>query len=342
MSPRVSIVIVNYNGVACLPELFASLEQQSLRDFEVIVVDNASTDDSLRYLESQKQLKLIHSNENLGFAAGCNLGAKLAGGEYVFLLNNDTKLDPGCLEKLVEALDKDPKRGAVVAKIYLDKPSLQGKKVLDSAGSLFNNIGSCWSRGYLEEDRGQYDQEEQVPMGTACALLFRKEILDKTYLFDEAYFMYVEEFDFNLRVRGLGYEVWYIPGAVVYHKTSQAVRKEAAKQQVKSGLYKQRFGNRNRAKVLAKYYPVDVLLNNAHLILASYLYWNFKFLFKQGPVSALGMLLEELSFWRAGWQERSAYVKTHKYWREFMLNNSLWDLHLLSKDIKQKRLTYGE
>ncbi len=339
-NPKVSIVIVNYNGVRFLPELFDSLEKQSFKDFEIIVVDNASTDDSCNWLKKRKDIKFVRSKENLGFAGGNNLGVKLAVGKYIVLLNNDTIVDKKWLEELVKAIEKDGKRGAVVSKIYLTKPGLD-KKVFDSAGSLYNNIGSCWSRGYLEEDKGQYDQEEEVPMGTACSLLFRKEILEKTYLFDDSFFMYVEEFDFNLRIRQLGYSIYYVPSSIVYHKTSQAVRGKTGNKR-KEILFKQKYGNANRLNVLIKHYPACQLFKNFHLITLSFLYWDYYFLRYGGPGAFLELKHRQFNMFRKGLAERKEWIFRNKEWLKFMTVHSFRGLLDLKHEIAKRRLQYGE
>ena len=156
LSPRednytASIIVVNYNGQEWLPALFRSLESQSFSDFEVIMVDNASTDGSVEFVEREfPQVKLIRSQENLGFAQGNNLGMAHARGKHLVLLNSDTVTEKDWLGELVRILDSHDSIGAVVPKIYHG----QSSEVLDCAGARFNAIGFCWGPGRPREGFG--------------------------------------------------------------------------------------------------------------------------------------------------------------------------------------------
>jgi GT2 family glycosyltransferase len=279
-NPKVSIVILNWNGLEDTIECLESLQKITYPNYDVIAVDNGSEGNDAEILREKfgKYIRLIRNDKNYGFAEGNNIGVRYAlenvSPDYILLLNNDTVVKPGFLTELVKVARSDPKIGIVGGKIYL-----YGTNMLDSAGSLFNNVAICTSRGNLEEDRGQYDAQEEVPMITACCCLIRKAVLEQTYLFDPDFFLYYEEFDLNIRVRELGYNVVYVPDSMIYHKYSQSVKSETARQTL---LVKQFYGNINRARILIKYYPTKTLLRNLFLILSSYLYFEYYFLRRGG------------------------------------------------------------
>ena len=319
--PNVSIIILNWGGWEDTVECLESLYQITYTNYDVILVDNGSKDDSIAKIKewakgelkveskffehssknkpiktieytreeadtgggkekkitdlpSNRKLTIIKNEKNYGFTEGNNIGTRYAlknlNPNYIMLLNNDTVVNPNFLTELVKGAESDPTIGIIGPKIYL-----QGTKIIDSAGSLFNNVGICSSRGNLEEDRGQYDKQEEVPMMTACCCLIRKTILEQTYLFDPDFFLYYEEFDLNIRVRELGYRVVYSPLSIIYHKYSQSVRKNTARETLRVKRFYQCI---NRANVLIKHYPTKVLLQNFHLILLSYLYYEYFFL----------------------------------------------------------------
>jgi GT2 family glycosyltransferase len=274
--PKVSVVIVNYNGRHLLRELLESLARQTRPADEVIVVDNASADESATYLrESFPWVKVIALDENTGFAEGNNIGVANAEGDYIALTNSDTVLDERWLQELVEAIEKDERVGAGVAKIFLD-PSFTR---ICQAGAEFNNLGNLWGRGFNELDKDEFNTFAEVPALTACSMIVRRSALEGEPLFDRSLFMYYEEFDLTLRLRGHGHSIVYVPTAVVYHKLMQSVKKTSQKPH----LFQQFYCNRNRIKILMKYYPPGVLLRNAPLIFLSLIYWDGRFLFESGP-----------------------------------------------------------
>jgi GT2 family glycosyltransferase len=267
----ISVIVVNYNGRDFLGELLLSLERQSRRANQVIVVDNASTDGSASYVRQRfPWVTLIESPANTGFAGGNNIGFACADGDYVALLNSDTTLDPDWLAELERVLDADDRVGAAVSKIYLGKD----RAVIDCAGAQFNNLGFCWGRGSNQDDCGQFDEAGQVAAVTACAMMLRREALAGRPLFDQQFYLYYEEFDLTIRLRGQGYTIVYVPSAVVYHHRSRSLKQLSTE----PSLIHQFYTNRNRVKILAKYYPASLLLRNSVLILLSLAYCDWVFL----------------------------------------------------------------
>jgi len=153
--PRVSATILNYDGRHLLEIILPSLAAQSFRDFEIVVVDNASTDDSVAYLEADwPQVRVVSTGpRNVGVTAALNVGIDAAEAEYVALLNNDIELEAGWLGELVSALDDDPELGSAVGKLR----NYYRRSELDGAGDVFLRGGAGGKRGNRHPDRGQFD-----------------------------------------------------------------------------------------------------------------------------------------------------------------------------------------
>ncbi len=342
---KVSIVIVTYNSGQHIEACLRSVFDQDYEDYEVIVVDNDSKDDTVqkvqqsfvdfRHLSGEASAKrdawhLQNMAKNQGFSVGCNEGVKKTTGDAIVLLNPDTEVPKNWLSELVATLQKDEQTGIVVSKIYLGK-----SKYLDSAGSLYNNILNAWSRGVFEEDKGQYDKEEEVPMGTACSFIFRKSILSQTYLFDSDFFMYLEELDFCLRVRNLGYKIMYQPRSVVYHFKSQSVAQEDPKQV----FFKQYNGNINRMKLVAQYLTFWERLRYTWPLFASFAYWYYYFLVHGRILLLFKMFFKQSLYFFKGLFNRTPLTKG-KLWQQHMLKMSFRDLIRLKNEIEYKQSQY--
>ncbi len=248
---RVAVVIVNYNGEAYLAECLAALERQTFKQFSVLLLDNGSTDGSVELIERGfPQIKVIRSPVNLGFAAGNNrviehiLERKSA--EYVFTLNNDVVLDKNCLESLVDTMNSSS--GDVWScqpKMYFfDEGS--GKKIFNNAGIVIWRDGSAFNRGINHADIGQYDGETDIFGTCAGASLYRRSALERTGLFDEDFFAYMEDVDIAWRGRLAGYRSLLCPEAMCRHRHGASGGNPARKISLVE---------RNRMCVLAKNYP---------------------------------------------------------------------------------------
>jgi len=208
----ISVVVLNYNGRRYLKRCISSLSAQSYGDFEVIVVDNGSTDGSVEYLEAHfPRVKIVRNETNLGFAGGINAGIEHAKGKYILTLNNDTQADTNFVERLAEAMDSDKSVGMCASKMLFP----DGR--INSTGICLSRSGAAWDRGMFEDDEGQYEELEEVFGPCAGAALYRKEMLDEIGLFDEDFFLYMEDVDLAFRARLAGWRCVYVPGAVVYH-----------------------------------------------------------------------------------------------------------------------------
>lgn len=221
----VSVVIVNFNGAAHLDDCLPSLAAQTYRDFEVLFVDNGSSDGSISRAEALLPgVRCISLATNTGFAAGNNVGIRAARGRYLVLLNNDTQADPRFLEELVRSADNGPRVGMVGPKIL----NFFDRGTIDSVGGLVltpDGIGQGRGRG--QRDCGQYDSLENILLPSGCAALYRREMLDEVGLLDERFFAYCEDTDLGLRCRWAGWEAVSSPRAVVYHKYSASSGKHS-------------------------------------------------------------------------------------------------------------------
>ena len=223
--PHVAIVILNWNRESDTLECLESLAHISYPSFSVIVVDNGSTDGSPDAIErwgrENLPLTLIRNAENRGFVRGSNQGMRQAlskDADYVFLLNNDTVVEPDVLANLVRAVERSSDIGMAGPKIY----KYGEERVLDSAGTrTIPWLAQGFLLGHGEKDRGQFDSSTEMPYITGTALLVKRTILEKVGLMDEDYFCYFDDFDWGMKVREAGYRLLMEPKAVVHHKGSR-------------------------------------------------------------------------------------------------------------------------
>lgn len=226
---RVSLIIPTHNGAHLLPECIEALWHQTYRDFQIIVVDDASTDNThdllLGYPEVKKVVTLPGPHGN-GFVAAVNEGLKEVEGEIIVLLNNDAVPDPDWLAELIGGLDRHPWAAMASSRLMLyDQPDR-----FHSTGDYYALNGIPNSRGVWQPDRGQYNKEEEVFGPCAAASAYRREVLTAVAqtggttppnnILDPQLFMYTEDVDLNLRARLLGFRTLYVPTARVLHRLS--------------------------------------------------------------------------------------------------------------------------
>jgi GT2 family glycosyltransferase len=207
----------NYNGRPLLEAMLASLQRQTLRPGEVVVVDDCSEDDSVAYLNAHwPRVRVVRLPTRGGVTAALNACLAAAGTELVGLFNNDMELAPGCLAELVAEIDRHPQAGSVTPKML----DFAERTVLDGAGDALSWRGGGRRRGHRERDLGQYDRAEEVFGPCGGAALFRRGALDAVGGFDDAYFAYYEDIDWAFRAQLLGFGCRYVPAAVLYHRGS--------------------------------------------------------------------------------------------------------------------------
>ncbi len=208
------VVIPNLNGGAELEKAVLSLEAQTLQP-HIIVVDNASTDDSLAFLADHPKVELIRNKTNKGYAGGVNPGFQRAlemHALYVAPLNDDAVADPRWLELLVKYLDNHSETGAAASKV------MKSDKIhLDSTGDYYTVWGLPYPRGRNEVDKGQYDHLTDIFAASGASSLFRVAALREVGLFDEDFFAYYEDVDLSFRLQLAGWKISYVPESVVYH-----------------------------------------------------------------------------------------------------------------------------
>jgi len=224
--PLVSIITINYKQSAVTNDLLKSLNHVKAPSFEVIVVDNASGNDDHKKIDtSYSFVKLVVSEENLGFAGGNNLGYKHASGEYILLLNNDTEVEPDFMLPMIELFKSDPKIGAMSPKIrYFYQPD-----TIQYAGFSPINILTlrmhAW--GFKEKDNGQHDKIRQTDFAHGCAMMVPRRVIEHVGVMCDEYFLYYEEHDWSTRIRKAGYIIMYQPQSLVLHKESISVQKDS-------------------------------------------------------------------------------------------------------------------
>ncbi len=216
-----TFVIVNWNRRALLQQCLHSLEQQTRSDFDVVLVDNGSTDESLECLPQFPRLSIavIRNAENRGFAPAVNQGIRQARGRFIALVNNDVVLDKRWLEEMLAGFRSDPRVGMCAAKIlFADPPHL-----IDKVGHVIYADGQNYGRGHLEVDRGQYEQPEEVLCPDGAAAVYRAEVFESAGLFDEDFFAYGEDAELGLRAQLCGWKCLYVPTALAYHHRSSTL-----------------------------------------------------------------------------------------------------------------------
>ena len=276
ISPLISVIIANLNGEEYLTGCLQSLANQTFRDFEVIVVDNGSTDGSLALLNKDfPWVKVIPLRENEGFARGNNRGFGASSSEYVATLNNDTIADSGWLGALYETARTDRNIGMVASKIFLGR---EGNK-LDSAGMLVYPDGMTRQRGHGETDSGQFDGIGEVLFPSACAALYRREMLREIGFFDEDFFSYCEDADLGLRGRLEGWKAAFAPAAMVHHLYSRTGGRYST--------FKAYHVERNHVWVLLKDLPLSSLLFFPFYTFSRYLVQLYGLLSGKGSVARL-------------------------------------------------------
>ncbi len=270
MKPQISVIVLNYNGKKFLEPCLASLISQTFQDFEIILVDNGSTDGSTDFVRQHfPSVTILETGKNLGFAGGSNRGISCATGEFILTLNNDTIADPRFLEEIIKPVIRDSQIGMCAPRMLLPDGRMY------SAGITIFRNGSAVDRGIFEPDSGLYDMEEEVFGPCAGAALYRRSMLDGIGLFDEDFFLYMEDVDLAFRARFYGWKCVYVPAARVVHFYGGTTGRESD-----LSVY---YGNRNSLWCIIKNYPLRVLISTFPWIL-----WRniadlpFYFLRKQG------------------------------------------------------------
>ena len=262
MSPRVTVVVPNWNGQRFLDTCLSSLRHQIYRDFEIVLVDNGSSDDSVAFVEENfPEVRIVRLPENGGFTAAVNAGIMASEAEHVVLLNNDTEVDPFWLEALMHAADSRPEVGLFASKLV----DFADRRVLDGAGDALRKSGLPYRVGHGEIDRGQFDEEALVFGACAAAALYRRHLFGEIGLFDEDFFSNCEDGDVSFRAQLAGYRCLYVPGSVVYHIGSASTGG-------KRSATNTRLGTQNGINLLVKNLPTSLVWRLLPSVMAGHLY----------------------------------------------------------------------
>lgn len=223
--PFVSIITLNYNQTEATCAFLESTRFLTYPHYEILVCDMASAKDPTEAIlrGNYPHTRLLKSKKNLGFAGGNNWGMRQSKGDFIFIVNNDTEVTPDLLQKLIDPFYRDPAIGVTCPKIkYFSSPN-----IIEYAGFNPMNVytGRTTSIGLMEEDRGQYDQSRTTSAAHGCAMMVKREILERVGMFAEKFFLYYEEWDWSARITRANYKIWYTADAEIYHKESLTVGK---------------------------------------------------------------------------------------------------------------------
>jgi GT2 family glycosyltransferase len=263
MANKVAVIVPNWNGQHHLEQCLSTLLGQTYPEFEIVVIDNGSTDGSVAMMRERfPQVRVITNAENVGFARANNQGILATDTPFVATLNNDTRSESTWLEEMIRAMEMSVEVGMVAAKVlYMDPPHL-----IDSAGIEVDRVGYAWNRHNGRPDSHQEREPYGVFGPSAAAALYRRHMLDDVGLFDESYFAYYEDTDLAWRAQLMGWRCLYAPAARVYHVHSATSRRQGSP-------FKRYFLVRNKTWTTFKNYPAPTVWLNLPVILLTFIGW---------------------------------------------------------------------
>ena len=245
--PLVSIVILNWNNQNLLQRCLISVLCTNYSNYEVIVVDNGSTDGSPAMVRREfPTVTLIENERNLGWSEGNNRGIRQSKGNYIILLNEDTEVDPNWLIELIKVAKSDERIGILGCKIYY----IQSRRILQHAGGIIGKHAKTRHIGDNQVDRGQFDEIAYPDYVIGAAFMIKRELLNEIGLLDPIYFAFYEDTDICYRAKKFGYKVAYVPSAIVYHHKGASWRLDFV------SVRRFYLGERNRVRFVFKNYDL--------------------------------------------------------------------------------------
>lgn len=252
-TPTITVVVLNWNGREHLEGCFDAIRAQTCADIiHPLMVDNGSHDDSVAFVrEHYPEVEIVETGENLGFAGGNNVGIRHARTPYVTILNNDTRMEPPCVEELLNTLESDPRCGSAASKVMLTFAD----NTIDAAGIEVCPDGLALGRGRMESG-DRYTEDAEIFFSSDCCTLYRAEMLEDIRVlgeyYDEDFFAYADETDLGWRARLRGWRCLYNPRAVVWHHHSATAGSFSP--------FKARLVERNRIWVMVKSFPLWLIV----------------------------------------------------------------------------------
>ncbi len=301
------VLILNWNGMEHLEECFLSLVEGCQReDVEFVLLDNASTDESVSFVRERfmhdPRVVVECLDKNYGWSGGNNRGIMKSiekGAKYIFLLNNDTKVEKHCIENLIEMSETSPEVGGLAPKMLLyNQPWL-----LNSIGLECSIIGSAWDRGLGRVDTPRWNQITEVIGICGGAMWLRTEALKQVGYLPEEFSIYLDDLDLCLRIWNAGYRILTFPNAVVHHKFSATW--EGSPEKVRQKYF---LNTRNRFYLMERNFPVNQFL--------TILFWT-----KWGEMKSIGNAIRKGEYWRItkhiqSWVEAIRYLTEARRWRK--------------------------
>lgn len=256
MSRKLSVQVVTWNSAAVIEDLIASLHRQKFSEYQLCIIDNASTDGTVEnVMRLAPEAEILRNDTNRGFSAGHNQGIRHTNSPFVAIVNPDVVITEDALGRMMQRLEKDPSIGSISGKLLKNSDS---SGIIDSAGITAKQSRQFLNRGEGTPDTGQFDTPQEVFGLSGAFLVLRREALESIKIgeeyFDEDLFAYKEDVDLAWRLRSAGWKNWYEPSAVIYH--GRTVRQEQYAAIAFHGrqkpAYAKRLSYRNHLLVLIK------------------------------------------------------------------------------------------
>lgn len=313
---KVTIIVVNYNTAGETNECLDSINAHADISFGCILIDNNSEKTDYEAIKDYAWLKKYRMDRNLGFAKACNFAASRAEGDYLFFLNSDAVVTEGCVSGLSRNLTDHDSAKAVVPRVCFH----DSKELIDKGLGEINDLGFGWHPEHLQSIDSASDDSRETAWGSGCALLIKTTTFMRLNGFDRDFFMYEEDKDLCIRVRKEGGSILYSPQETVYHGHSASV---SDKDSLDMSPFQIRYKSRNRAKLLSKNVPALVLILNAPIILASFLYWNYIYSRQTNFSTFFTEFFVQLYYFIQGYRQRDPLTRDD--WNSITVDHSTRD-----------------